>query len=325
MRIDESSGTPNIVRNIINLISPDINKLISKKTNDVINLDIDEEVNIDKKKTVKLKCKLKLIVNFSDNFGYNGNINFETCIKSNFQNCIINIYSPNKNIDKLNIYKSLSHELTHLYELYQVRDVFNKSSWKNSISLVNFDGLNLNKFKLIEYFRDIFYASLSHEMRSITSSIEVFLIGLDTKDEKKLREELSKTTEWSKYKALCDFNPELYTNDIVGKYGLYFTIRSFRLFNKMINNDISLKSRDDLDRYFKNWKKYFTDISKKCGVKIDRKIKEIIDKDVSNHYMLEINDDKIISYSNYLKEPDNRDSKLYELLYPDYKKYFICI
>ena len=322
MRIFESKGTPNIVRNIINRISTDINKIISNKTNEVISLDINEEVNIGKKKTLTLKCKLRLIINFSDKPGYNGNINFDTCIKSNFENCIINIYSPYENINKLYFYKSLSHELTHLYELYQIKDVFKKSSWKNAIALSNFDKLKLNNHRLVEYFRDIFYASLSHEIRAIVSSIEVLLIGLDTKDEDILRQELSKTTEWSRYKALCDFDPVVYVDDIIKEFNLDFVIRVFNLFNKMIDNKISIKNRDDLDRYFRNWKNYFTDVSEKCGIKIDNKIKEVVNGVSDDTYLLEVNDDKIISYSNYLKESNNRDTKLYELLYPDYRKYF---
>jgi hypothetical protein len=34
----------------------------------------------------------------------------------------------------------------------------------------------------IEYFRDIFYISLPHEVRATISSIEIFLISLFTKD-----------------------------------------------------------------------------------------------------------------------------------------------
>ena len=110
---------------------------------------------------------------------------------------------------------------------------------------------------LITYFRDLFYASLPHEIRANLLSIEVFLLDLDTTDKKVLQNELIKTTEWNKYNAINSFNPTKYTNDLVLNYGLNFSIRVFNLFNKVTKNKSKpIKSEEDLLSYFNKWKKF---------------------------------------------------------------------
>ena len=228
--INESKGTPNIVRNIINENHVLINEFINIGENNTINLKIDE-------KSLSLKCDLSIRFNFLNTNSYNGNIKFKKCINSNFKNCVINLYLPKNNINNLRVYKSLSHELTHLYELYQVKDFFDNTSWIKTIRLNQFDSFEFNN-GLIRYFRDVFYSSLPHEIRANLSSLKVFLVGLYSKEEQYLRTESEKTTEWSRYKSLLDFNPNIYLTDLIDRYDINFTIRIFNLFNKIlqINN-----------------------------------------------------------------------------------------
>jgi hypothetical protein len=321
--LNESKGTPDIVREIIIENSNNINSIISKKVNQTLKININREVK-QEKRIVSLNCNLSINFHFKNIKNYNGSINFKECIDSLFSNCEINLYIPNMNISKLKVYKSLSHELTHLYELYQIKDLFNRSSWIKSLNLNNFDKLNLN-IGLIQYFRDIFYASLPHEIRANLSSLEVFLIGLMSNDESYLRSELEKTTEWSRYKAISDFNPDLFLKDLIMKYNLNFVLRAFNLFNKVLDiKSKKINNYDDLNKYFKNWKRYFSDISKKYKHKIDSKIKEIVNKDTNNDkYGIEIYEDKILKYNDYLNnKQNNREIKLDELLKIDYKDYF---
>jgi len=320
--INESKGTPNIVREIINDNHVNINRIIYGFKNDTLNLEINKSIKIEEK-VVNLKCKLKICFQFTNSNNYNGDINFEDCINSNFEDCKINIYIPKDNINKLRVYKSISHELTHLYELYQIRDTFDKSSWVKSKSLNTFDGLKLD-YSLIRYFRDIFYASLQHEIRANLSSIEVFLIGLNSKDESYIRNELYKTSEWSRYKAISDFNPDIYVDDLLNTYGLSFVIRIFNLFNKLVKIEKNITNKSDLLKYFKSWKKYLTKISKNYISKIDDKIKDILEvDDNSNKYTLEKYEDVILSYSDYLNDASyKRHIIIDELLKIDYLSYF---
>lgn len=321
--LNESKGTPNIIRDIINDNHIDINKYISSGKTNVLLIEVDKKSYIEQtNKTIKLKCKLHIFFNFTDDIFYNGNINFEECIKSNFEDCEINISIPKKNTDKLKVYKSLSHELTHLYELYQIKDFFDRSSWIKSKNLNIFDRINKSR-GLIKYFRDIYYASLPHEIRANISSLEVFLFGLQSKDEEYIRKELSDTSEWSRYNAISEFNPEIYLNDLIEQYGLPFTITSFNIFNKILKIRIDIDNKNDLFRYFKRWKKYFMEISKDYKNKVDSTIKDIVKDNVDNKYILENHDDRILKYSDYLTDVSySRNILLDDLLKIDYLSYF---
>jgi hypothetical protein len=322
-KIYESKGTPDIIREILNENSSKIKEILVNKNTTVLSLLVNKSQNINKK-LIHLKCNLNIWFNFIDLDSYNGNIKFEDCIKSNFEDCEINIFIPKSNIDKLRVYKSLSHELTHLYELYQIKDVFDKSSWVKSKKLNIFDNLKLND-GLIRYFRDIFYSSLPHEIRANLSSLEVYLIGLNSKDQSYIRNELGKTSEWSRYKAISDFNTDRYIDDLISRYNESFTIRIFNIFNEILGIEYQIKNINDLKIYFNKWKKYFTKISNEYKRKIDSKIKEILESEYKlDKYIIEEYEDKILLYSDYLNDISyERDVKIDEILKIDYLSFFI--
>lgn len=316
--INESKGTPNIIKDIISENSKTINKIIENGVNDYISISIDKSINLGDKIS-SLKCYLNIYFHF--NKDYNGNIKFEKCIESSFKDCEINIFIP-ENFEKIRVYKSIVHELTHLYELYQIKDIFDKTSWIKSRNLNTYDILSKSK-GLIRYFRDIFYSSLPHEIRSNLSSLHILLIGLKSKDENYLRSKLEKTSEWSRYKAISEFNPEKYLTDLLNNYDLEFVINSFNLFNKVLEIKFKpIESKENLLKYFNNWKKYFIEISNKYEYKINKKIKDVIESN-DDEYGTEIYEDKILKYSDYLNDNQyNRDLKLSKLLNIDYKNYF---
>lgn len=316
--LNESKGTPDIIKDIINENSTTINKIIENSIDDVLSLNINKNINLDEK-TLSLKCDLNIYFHFDKD--YNGNIKFEKCIESNFKNCEINIFIP-KNFEKIRVYKSIVHELTHLYELYQIKDIFDKTSWMKSKNLNTYDILSNSK-GLIRYFRDIFYSSLSHEIRSNLSSLHILLIGLKSKDEKYLRSMLEKTSEWSRYKSISEFNPEQYLFDLLNNYDLDFILNSFNLFNKVLEIKYKpIQNKENLIKYFNNWKRYFIDISNKYEYKINKKIKEVIESE-DDEYGTEIYEDKILKYSDYLNDiQHNRDLKISKLLNTNYKDYF---
>jgi hypothetical protein len=317
--ITESKGTPDIIKDTLSENLIQINKIIKLGIDDALTLSINKSINIGEK-ILSLKCNLNIHFYFNEE-NYNGNIKFQKCIESNFKDCEINIYIP-KDFEKLRVYKSILHELTHLYELYQIRDIFDKTSWTKSKKLNTYEIISKNK-GLIRYFRDIFYSSLSHEIRSNLSPLHIFLIGLNSKDEKYLRSELEKTSEWSRYKALSEFNPETYLNDLINNYDLDFILNSFNLFNSVLEiKSKPIENKENLIKYFRNWKRYFLDISNKYEYKINKKIKEVIESE-NNEYGTELYEDKILKYTDYLEDIQfNREIKIDELLKIDYLSYF---
>lgn len=321
--LKESKGTPDIVREIINENSKHINSIISNKIDDTLNISVNKKI-YHGKRTVFLNCQLNINFHFKNTSSYNGSIKFKECVDSLFENCEINLYIPIHDTNKLSVYKSLLHELTHLYELYQIKDLFNKTSWVKSINLNKFDSLDMSS-GLIRYFRDIFYSSSPHEIRANLSSLEVFLFGLMSNNEKYIRCELEKTTEWSRYKAISEFNPDIFLKDLLEKYSLGFLLRIFNLFNKILEiKSNSLNDENDLVKYFKNWKRYFSKVSKKYKHKIDIKIREIVNKNMdSNEYGVEIYEDRLLKYDDYVKDIQySREIKIDDILKIDYQDYF---
>jgi hypothetical protein len=65
-----------------------------------------------------------------------------------------------------------------------------------------------------------------------------------------------KTTEWSRYKAISEFNPDIFLKDLLEKYSLGFLLGIFNLFNKILEiKSNSLNDENDLVKYFKKLEK----------------------------------------------------------------------
>jgi len=104
--INESKGVPNILKKIIKDI-----KII--EGNQIIYLHSD----------MPLGVNLNIIFNFSDKKTYNGNINYDDVINSNFENIKIKINILDKEINYNKVKETLLHELTHLYEIFKIKNI----------------------------------------------------------------------------------------------------------------------------------------------------------------------------------------------------------
>ena len=297
--INESSGTPNIINDIIIGNINEINiSILSKK--DLI-LVIDE---------YDLKCEVVIKFNIGSN--YSGTLNFLECIKSNFKKCEINLYYP-KNESKL-IIKSMCHELTHLFELYQIKDSYEYGKWKRSEGLHNTRNQDVNL--QMKYFRDIFYLSLPHEINARVSSLYLYL----SSDKSNIEDRLKKTIEYLNYKNLIDFDNDSLYKDLIKKFIddkelLYFM---FNHFNKNMGIKTLINSDIDLFNYLKNSKRYFTDVAKKYKKRIYRVVNRILNED--NRYTTK--GPIIVDYKDYIKE-NYRERNLDILLNTiDYLSYF---
>lgn len=321
MNINESMGTPSLIREIFNEIKIDLDRILNSNTSDSILISVNKSLLI-KDKQVSLKSKLKITISFNQKSPqYNGNINFLSCIKSEFEECIIYLSIP-EYPDKKRTYKSLMHELTHLYELYQVKDIFYSTTWQKSIFLSEFDKTEIKKY--IEYFRDIYYISLPHEIRATISSIEIFLISLFTKDINILKSELGKTTEWNRYESIRDFDPNKISISLINDYKYNNVIRMLNIFNKINKINFILKNESDIFKYFQGWKKYLNKVSKNMLHKIERKLKEIANKSNDDSEIYETHHDRnIVSYDDYQRKL-RRQRNLDDILSLDINEFFRC-
>ena len=303
----EKLSTPDIIIDFIKTKKDLISNKI--KLNEDLNLTINDKILI-RNKTIKFDVNIFIhLIRNSDNYG--GNVDQNKCINSEFKECNINLNIPD-NYDINKIFKTLSHELTHIYELYQIKNIFdNIKKWKINFNL--FDDI-YDEQEILMYFRYLLYTSLYQEINSKVASTSIYLRQLRTNDINILMNELKKSTEWKHYESLYNFEPNKYFKDILEKYDEDFVFATFNYLNKIMSIKTIINNKEELLNYFKNTKRYFRKICKIYKTKLFKIVHDVsIYKFENNEYLFEYFGK--IEYS-------NRDSNLEILLYPDYKDYF---
>lgn len=286
MLLLEKMGTPDIILSIVNKYEEKILECI--KNYKSINININE-----------IDLKSNLIINFKQNDEFGGNINFKECIDSNFQNCIINIFYPSF-VDLSKIIKFLSHELTHLYELYQIKNIFYDSKWLRSKALL--DTKYMNIFYTFHYFRDIFYLSLPHEINARLSSLYKYLLDSKLKDKNDLMKILKKTTEWQNFLNLKNFDNKKCYEDLIIDYNsdkkLLYEL--FNIFNINMKIKTTVNSDTDVFNYLKNSKKYFKKVASRYKKKMLKILNRSIEDNLNENFLIEIW--SIKKYSNHIEK-----------------------
>lgn len=313
----EKKGTPDLVDDIVNNIVLNLNKHIK---DEYLNLNIDEN-----KKDYNLKADI--IINLIKGENYKGNFNYKKSLDSNFKGCIINIEYPD-NFDINKITKTLTHELTHLYELYQIKDIFNKTRWKWQEALDNTKKQNKVSSN-IHYFRDILYLSLPQEINSRVSSLYRYLLGKSkmnyTKEE--IIEILKETKEWQNYLNLVEFSPSVLINSLNNTFSDDYNFLFF-IFNELnLNLGISFKIKniDDLEKYLNKTNKMIKGQADKYKKKIFKVVDRVYEElNESIEYIT--NDPFDVKYNNYLIDNIklDRNSKINSIIELDkcIKKYY---
>ena len=287
----ESKGTPDILLNIITKYDSEI--IYSSKNLTTLLIDINE-----------VDLVASLTINFKKNDSKNnfsGDLNFDDCINSNFKNCIINL-----NVSYFNkslIIKSLMHELTHLYELYKIKDIYTKSKW-NRMKVLYDTRKQINNNSLF-YFIDIFYLSLSFEVNARVSSVYTYLSDKKIKDIDILKKFLVETIEWQNMLNLKNFEyKQLYT-DLINSYinDKVFLYEIFNLFNSKMKIKTKINSDTDLYNYLKNSSRYFKSVSSNFIKKLLKVLNRVSDESLKEGYWT--SSTKIVIYKQYIKE--NKD------------------
>jgi hypothetical protein len=311
----ESKGTPNLVSDIINSNSNDIKDCIKNKYS--LSLKINESTD-----NYKLVADVKIKFDFGDR--YNANMNYKECLDSNFKNCIINIKYP-KTYELPLIFKSISHELTHLYELYQIKDKFDITRWKWQ------DALNstIRQQKLgsdIIYFRDMLYLSLPQELNDRVSSIYIYLsmksMSNISKDD--LIKMLEGTNEWLNYLNLLNFSSNQLTLGLINNFkeNMNFLYFIFNELNKSLNIDYRIESIEDIKSYLSKINKMFKNSANKYKNKLMRVVDRVYEE-MNKKLEYFTHDPGNVDYEEYIKEDKQkmRSKKLETLLeYSDFIK-----
>jgi hypothetical protein len=186
-------------------------------------------------------------------------------------------------LDHFYLHELISHELTHLYEYYNI--VINQRSFPlyNRIKKSLVRTIKQNDFDIFSYFRNLVYLTLDNEMNARVSQTYQLLTFKKIKDKDQLFSILKTTHIWKKIKEIENFNPKKYVSDLIEMLGVDLTKILVNGFNdELLNNGIqfrwikNVENEEDLIRYFKNWNLRFKYKLKKHFQKLNRVIDEVV-------------------------------------------------
>jgi len=204
------------------------------------------------------------------------------------------------NFNEENLKIELTHELTHLIELYYSKNNLSKS-W-DKYTRIREHQKRFQKYKYWLDISDIFYDTLEQEMRSRASQTYQNLKSINTKDIDILRSHLLQTKEWKKMSEILKINPD----DIVRLLKVeYPHIYEFILKDFMLN---VLYEKYSIPTFIKEINRIKT-LCQKQKKKLSKLLHEII-KEGSEFF--EEHFDRNINYSDYLSEDYKREMKLQE-------------
>ena len=196
------------------------------------------------------------------------------------------------------ILKTLLHELTHLFELYQIKDIYNQTKW-NRLEIL-YDTRNQNIDTSLHYFRDIFYLSLPFEINARVSSVYKYLFDTNIKDKKQLEEILLNTIEWKNMENLKDFSYKELYNNLIDKYKTdkILLYELFNIFNSKMGIKTNINSDLDLYNYLKNSNRYFKSVSLNFKKKLLKVLYRVINENLKESYTT--GPTIIVNYNDYL-------------------------
>jgi hypothetical protein len=276
--INENRGISNFIKKLSTIISGRIFKEYEKISDNStpsfnINIKIDcEEIN--------QINKINLIIT-----GYSGNYHSKFYpLDDNLLNLCLEFDLPVKSkLDYFYLHELIIHEMTHLYEYYNI--VINQREFPlyNRIKKTLIRTIKQDEFDVFSYFRNLVYLTLDNELNARVAQTYQLLKYENIHDKEQLFNILKTKHIWKKFKEINSFNYKKYTNDLIEFIGLDFTktlINSFN--NELKNNNIEFKfikkvnNEEDILQYFKNWNNRFKYKLKKHLYKLNRVIDEVI-------------------------------------------------
>jgi hypothetical protein len=319
--INEKLGTPNVIKEIIDSNYNDIILIINNKNDSLLSINVNVK---------KLICNISLEINFS-----NTNLSFfdvYNTLRTGFKNCRIVINTTINNSEE-NIIKSITHELTHLYELYHTKNRLKSIIWKSSLEFFDY-----KKFEIpldpIKYFYDLFYLALPNEIRARVSSIGIYLDLVKTKNntEEFVNYYFYNSKEWGYYLMLKNFNYKEYIEELKNMKELKDCeidgiILLFQKFNSLFHIKYEINNEKDIIEYFKKYEKFFHIVAERYKNKmlkiLSSKILEKINFKILDYYSFEKYYDLDI-FTHNIKEENKQEEReiiINNILEPYYKDY----
>jgi hypothetical protein len=281
--INESRGISDFIKKLSTTITGGVYKKYEELSNSsdsgftlVFDLNYEE---------IKMIKKIIVIIK-NNNRNYNSKFVSKNELNKEFDDIFLEFDLPlKKDLDPFYLHELVIHEMTHLYEYYNI--VKNKKAFplydKIKKSLIR--TLKQDEFDVFSYFRNLVYLTLDNELNARVAQTYQLLKFQNIKSKDLLLNNLKTTHIWKKYKEIDNFNPKKYTSDLLEFIGLDLTKILINQFNlELKNNDIDFKfiknveNELDILLYFNNWNKRFKYKLKKHLNKLNRVVDEVIEK-----------------------------------------------
>jgi hypothetical protein len=188
-----------------------------------------------------------------------------------------------EDVDHYYLIEIVTHELTHLYEFYNIVKNNKKLPLYNNIKKSLIQTIKQDNFDIFSYFRNIVYLTLDNELNARVSQTYQLLKFKNIKDKIQLFNILKTTHIWKKYKEIDNFNPKSYTSDLIEILGVNLTCILINDFNNELKNNFinfsfitNVSNENEIIEYFNNWNKRFKYKLKKHILKLNKVIDEVI-------------------------------------------------
>lgn len=277
--INENRGISNFIKKLATRVSGSIFKEYEKVSDELlaeftinINIKFDE---IDKINHIAIIVRSEEC-NYHSKFITNGSdLLNDLCLEFDL---------PKKSdLDYNYLHELIIHELTHLYEYYNI--VVNRREFPlyNKIKKSLVRTIKQDDFDIFSYFRNLVYLTLDNELNARIAQTYQLLKFEKINDKDQLFNILKTKHIWKKYKEIESFSPKKYTSDLIELVGLDFSKILINQFNKELRlNGVDFSfikdtnTKEDVIKYFNSWKKRFNYKLKKHLIKLRRVIDEVV-------------------------------------------------
>jgi hypothetical protein len=185
--------------------------------------------------------------------------------------------------DPYYLHEIILHELTHLWEFYNIKILNEKLPMYSNIGKSLRLTLSQDNYNVLSEFRYLIYLTLDNELNARVSQVYQFLKQSKIKDKQILETRIKNSSSWKKMEIIDNFNPNKYYDALIDSIGGDLSLILINDLNKeLINNEFNksfikeLKSLDELKSYLKSWSKLFKYKMKKHRIKLLKVIYEII-------------------------------------------------
>jgi hypothetical protein len=278
--INESRGVSEFIKKLSTIISGSIFKEYQKITdNSMPDFDLDIDINIEEISKIK---KINIVIK---SLKGNYHSKFYTAGSDLLDDLVLEFDLPIKSkLDYFYLGELITHELTHLYEYYNI--VVNQREFPlySKIKKTLIRTIKQDEFDVFSYFRNLVYLTIDNELNARVAQTYQLLKYQNIDDKEQLFNILKTKHIWKKYKEIDNFNARKYTNDLIEILGLDFTKILINNFNtELKNNSIqfsfvkTVNTESDVLKYFSDWNKRFKYKLKKHLHKLNKVIDEVID------------------------------------------------